>query len=150
MKLYLIQHGLSVPEDIDPQKPLSEEGKEQTEKAARLLKAEKINISNLWFSKKIRAVQTAQIISEYVTCPNIRERDDLKPNDPVDKFKDEIKDLAGDLMIVGHLPFLKKLTSLLLSGNDAGDIIAFKNSGIVCLEHQDKWRIEWCLTPDLL
>ncbi|MBU0683343.1 MAG: phosphohistidine phosphatase SixA [Candidatus Omnitrophota bacterium] len=150
MKLYLIQHGLSVSEDVDPQKPLSEEGKAQTEKAARLLKAERVNVENLWFSKKMRAVQTAQIISQYVTPSNARERDDLKPNDPVDKFPGEIKNLAGDLMIVGHLPFLKKLTVLLLCGKDEGDIISFKNSGIICLGHMDKWRIEWYLTPDLL
>ena len=43
MKLYLVQHGLSVPEEKDPKKPLSEDGRNETKKTARFLKAENIN-----------------------------------------------------------------------------------------------------------
>ncbi len=150
MKVYLVQHGLSVPEEKDPQKPLSEEGRDETQKTARFLKAENINVKNLWHSKKVRAIQTAQIIAQYIGCEDIAERGDLGPNAPVDKIKAEIESFESDLMVVGHLPFLQKLASLLLFGVEDNDSISFKNSGIICLEHQEKWKLLWEITPDLL
>ncbi len=109
MILYLIQHGIAVPEEQDPQKPLSMEGIEDTKKMARFLKEKDLKVEQIWHSKKMRSVQTAQIISEAITCKNMEERDDIDPKNPVDKFREEIQGLNADLMIVGHLPFLQKL-----------------------------------------
>ena len=74
----------------------------------------------------------------------------MNPNDDVNKIKEEIEPLKQDIMIVGHLPFLQKLTSLLLFSTEENDSITFKNSGIVCLEYQEKWKLLWQITPDLL
>jgi phosphohistidine phosphatase len=55
-------------------------------------------------------------------------------------------------MIVGHLPFLSKLASLLLTGSESSETVAFKQGGIVCLKCKDKnlWQIDWMITPELL
>ena len=108
MKLYLIQHGLSLPEEKDAKRPLSPEGEEETQKIAEFLKARKIKVDSIWHSSKLRAIQTAQIISKFISCPEIRERNDLNPLDSVSKFLEEIKSLNKNLMVVGHLPFLEK------------------------------------------
>jgi phosphohistidine phosphatase len=57
-----------------------------------------------------------------------------------------------NLMIVGHLPFLAYLTSLLVSGNDAADAIAFDAGAVACLCRSDpgRWQIEWMITPKIL
>lgn len=150
MRLYLIQHGLSLPEEKDPEKPLSPEGKEQTQKIAEFLKAKSLKVDSIWHSPKSRAIQTAEIISNSIFCSEIKERNDLNPLDPVEKFPDEIKSLNKNLMIVGHLPFLQKLASLLLSGSETNQFISFKNSGVVCLESANIWKIVWMITPELI
>jgi len=57
-----------------------------------------------------------------------------------------------DLMIVGHLPFLDKLASLLISGNENARIVLFRYSNIVCLDQkEDKgWAVRWILTPEMV
>ena len=150
MKLYLIQHGLAVPEDVDPQKPLSRQGVEATQKTARFLKDRAVKADSIWHSPKMRAVQTARIISRSVSCQEMEERDDLNPRDPVDKFPAEFQKTNTDRMIAGHLPFLQKLVSLLLTGSDGLELISFKNSGVVCLEYEEAWKLAWFVTPDLL
>jgi len=150
MKLYLVQHGLSLPEDVDPEKPLSHQGKEQARRAAEFLKAKSLQVDELWHSPKKRAVQTALIISENILCSHIQERKDLNPSDPVKDLPQEIESLSKNLMIVGHLPFLQKLASLLLSGREDSQFISFRNSGVICLEHTDAWKVLWAVIPELL
>jgi len=150
MRLYLIQHGISLPEEKDPEKSLSQEGKEQTQKIAEFLKTKSVKVDAIWHSPKLRAIQTAQIISKSIFCPEIQERNDLNPLDSVEKFPEEIQSLNKDLMIVGHLPFLQKLASLLLSGSETNQFISYKNSGAVCLEYTDTWKIAWMVTPELM
>lgn len=150
MKLYLIQHGIALPEEKDPEKSLSPEGKEETQRTAEFLKTKNIEVDAVWHSPKLRAAQTAQIIANSILCPEIKERDDLNPLDSVENFPQEIKSLNKNLMIIGHLPFLQKLASLLLSRSETNQSISFKNSGVVCLEYTDNWKISWMVTPSLL
>ena len=126
MRLYLIRHGISLPEEKDPEKSLSQEGKEQTQKIAEFLKTKSVKVDAIWHSPKLRAIQTAQIISKSIFCPEIQERDDLNPLDSVEKFPEEIQSLNKDFMIVGHLPFLQKLASLLLSGSEKNQFISYR------------------------
>jgi phosphohistidine phosphatase len=62
----------------------------------------------------------------------------------------EIETLEKDLMIVGHLPFLQKLASFLLSGTEGNQFISFRNSGVICLEYTDAWKLLWAVVPELL
>ncbi len=150
MRLYLIRHGISLHEEKEPEKSLSQEGKEQTQKIAEFLKTKSVKVDAIWHSPKLRAIQTAQIISKSISCPEIQERNDLNPLDSVEKFPEEIQSLNKDLMIVGHLPFLQKLASLFLSGAETNQFISYKNSGAVCLEYTDTWKIAWMVTPELM
>jgi phosphohistidine phosphatase len=58
---------------------------------------------------------------------------------------------AEDLMIVGHLPFLEKLTSLLLCGDEKTRLVLFRYGAIVCLVQKEdkKWAVLWILTPEM-
>jgi len=55
-------------------------------------------------------------------------------------------------MIVGHLPFLWNLTSLLTAGRETADIAAFSAGAIACLRRRDPgaWQIDWMITPEIL
>jgi len=150
MRLYLIQHGLSLPEEKDPEKSLSPEGKKQTQEAVEFLKGKNIKVDCIWHSTKLRSVQTAQIISKQISCSEIQERNDINPLDPVGGFPEKIQSFNNDLMIVGHLPFLQKLASLLLAGSENYQFISFKNSGVVCLEYSEVWKIVLMVIPELI
>ncbi len=150
MKLYLVQHGLALSEENDSRKPLSSEGKDITQEIGKFLKARGVKVERIWHSEKLRAIQTAQIISEFTSYAETEKRKDLNPLDPVDKFYTEFLKINRDLMIVGHLPFLQKLTSLLLTGSDNLEQVSFRYSSVLCLEYQEKWKIAWFITPELI
>jgi len=150
MKVYIVQHGLSMPEEIDPEKALSPDGNKQSRNMAEFLREKNIRVDSIWHSPKKRAVQTAHIMAEIVACPETQEKKDLNPLDPVGNLPGEIEHLNKDLMIVGHLPFLQKLASFLLSGTEDNQFISFRNSGVICLECTDSWRFLWTVVPELL
>lgn len=150
MKLYLIQHGLALSEEKDSRKPLSSEGRDTTQKIGNFLKTKGVEVECIWHSEKLRAIQTAQIISESISCDRTEKRKDLNPLDPLDKFYTEFLKMNRDLMIVGHLPFLQKLASLLLTGSDNFELVSFRYSAVLCLEYREKWKIAWFITPELI
>jgi phosphohistidine phosphatase len=55
-------------------------------------------------------------------------------------------------MIVGHLPFMANLASLLVSGKEFSNVVSFDAGSVVCLNRSDpgQWQIEWMVTPELL
>lgn len=148
MKLYLIQHGLALAKEEDPERPLSTHGKAQTQRTAEYMKSRSIKVETIWHSTKLRAVQTAEIIAEALACGKIQARDDMNPLDAVDKLPGEILASNKDIMIIGHLPFLQKLADRLLIGSEESGIIAFKNSGVVSLDYDEKWKIDWLVSPE--
>jgi phosphohistidine phosphatase len=150
MKLYLVQHGLALSEEKDPERSLSEEGKENVRTMAAHLHALRITAGLIWHSGKARSVQTAQIFAASIPHHRIEERNDIHPMDPVEKFPAKIETMKNDLMIVGHLPFLQRLASRLLTGSDNFELVGFRYAGVACLEHAEQWKIAWFMTPDLI
>jgi len=150
MKLYLIQHGLALAKEEDPERPLSTSGKTQTQRTVEFLKSKSINVDSIWHSTKLRAIQTAEIIAEALPCGKIQTREDMNPLDPVEKLAGEILASNKNIMIIGHLPFLQKLSGRLLTGSEESEIIAFKNSGVVSLDYDEKWKIDWLVSPEHL
>lgn len=153
MKLYLVQHAQAASKEQDPQRPLTEEGRRDLQKVSDFIRPLNLPVDFLWHSGKTRAAQTAEILSEIIKLGNpLITRDGLAPNDDVGVLKNELSSARQDIMIVGHLPFLSKLTSLLLTGRESTNVVAFKQGGIVCLSRtQDNlWQIEWMVTPQNL
>lgn len=55
-------------------------------------------------------------------------------------------------MLVGHLPFMEKITSYLVIQAVEPCIFKFQNGGILCLDkHPDtlSWVIKWALMPEI-
>jgi phosphohistidine phosphatase len=153
MKLYLVQHAHPKPKEQDPEKGLSEKGTSDAERVAAFIRPLSIHVNAVWHSGKNRAAQTAEILRQAIASEKgVISRESLSPLDPVDPAATAIASVAGDLMIVGHLPFLGKLASLLAAGSESADTVAFQQGGIVCLERDQDgtWRIRWMITPELL
>jgi phosphohistidine phosphatase len=153
MKVYLVRHGEAVSSQVDPQKPLSKQGLTDVRKVASFIKPLKISVEHICHSGKLRAAQTAEILAESVSAEKgCSAYKGLGPNDDVTIIADELEAYDTDVMIVGHLPYLAYLTSLLVSGKDTADVIAFDAGSIACLKHCDpgRWQIEWMVTPKIL
>ena len=60
MKLYLVHHGDAVPPDVDPQRPLSAEGRVGVEQVAGAAAQRAVKPAVVWHSGKLRARQTAE------------------------------------------------------------------------------------------
>lgn len=151
MRLYLVQHGEAYPEQVNSARPLTEKGREDVLKVAKFLEKADVEVDTIWHSTKTRAIQTAEILAQAVKAKEIEQKEGLAPNDPATMLKDELVKREKDLMIVGHLPFLQKLASLLLTGSESQDLIAFCQGGVVCLELKPEgWQIAWMITPELI
>jgi len=152
MKLYLVQHAKAALKEVDPQRPLTREGLRDIKKVAEFIKPLSLCVDYLWHSGKKRAVQTAEVLAEVIKVnKTLTGRDGLTPNDDVNVLKNELASATDNIMIVGHLPFLAKLASLLLAGCESADTVAFKQGGIVCLSRSEEnnWQIDWMVTPEL-
>ncbi|MGD2029111.1 MAG: phosphohistidine phosphatase SixA [Desulfobacterales bacterium] len=152
MALFLVQHGKSLPKDKDPKKGLSPEGIAETKRIAEVAKGYNVPVSVITHSGKTRARQTAEIF-ESVLKPEkgIQESSGLNPLDDVAAFADTI-DSTANRMLVGHLPFMERMTSFLITGSIEKPVFKFQNSGIVCLDKDSAsgfWRIKWALVPNI-
>jgi phosphohistidine phosphatase len=151
MKLYLIQHGEAKSEAEDPDRSLTAQGEEDVRGVARAAKRLDIRPSKVYHSGKLRAQQTAEIVANALKVP-MESAQGLNPNDDVRPWAEQISKETKDLMIVGHLPFLEKLTSLLLCGDETVRLVFFRYGAIICLKQkEDKgWAIRWILTPKMV
>jgi len=63
MPLFLVQHGKNLPKEQDPEKGLSEEGKNEVERIAALAVRYGVSVSAIKHSGKKRARETAEIFA---------------------------------------------------------------------------------------
>ena len=151
MKLYLVQHGEAKSEAEDPERSLTFRGEEETRKISAAAKRLDIRPSRVYHSGKKRAEQTAGIIAGALDL-STQLGQGLNPNDDVRPWVERISREARDLMIVGHQPFLEKLASFLVCGNEGAKAVLFRYSAILCLEKRDpgRWAVDWVLNPEMV
>lgn len=153
MRLYLVQHGEAVAEDVDPARPLSTTGAAEVRAMASFLAAHQFSVDTVMHSGKLRAEQTAMLLAEHLVAGGRAEAvSGLGPNDPVGPMAAQTDTWSQDRMIVGHLPFVAKLVSSLVSAQESQNIVAFEPGSVVCLERDPagRWAVAWMLRPALL
>lgn len=153
MKLFLVQHGEAIEKDIDPGRPLHPRGEEEVRRVAEFLRQAGMTVDRVVHSGKMRAHQTADILAEAILMNGEAEAiEGINPNDPVQDFSKKVSQLKHDTMVVGHLPFMARMVSYLVTGNEKTEIVAYKPGSIVCLQHNDEkyWHIQWMIRPDTL
>lgn len=153
MKLYLVQHGKAVDKSVDAARPLSGEGTVEVECIADFLAPRNLAVGKVWHSGKARALQTAQLLATRVACDEaLEQHDGFAPNDDVKPVAHELAGMSSDVMIVGHLPFMSKLASLLLSGDETRNVVKFINAGVLCLDRsaEGEWSVCGYVLPELV
>ena len=150
MNIYLIQHGRAESKDRDPSRPLTPNGSGEAIRTAARVAQLGLELDAIWHSGKLRARQTAEIFAERLRpARGVLVRDGMAPLDDPSILAGEIGALEVPVALVGHLPHLSRFASLLVTGNADGEIVAFRNAGVVCLGGEGpSWRVEWIITPD--
>jgi len=154
MKLYLVQHARSAPKDSDPDQSLTEIGLSEAERVAEYVTRHgDIKVNTITHSGKVRARQTAEIFYEALSgVKAIAAVKDLDPMADPAAWVDRLNLMEDDLMLVGHLPHLSKLASLLVCGDTIRDVVEFYNAAVLCLGRSEAgtWAVRWMLPPELV
>lgn len=156
MELYLMQHGLAKTREEDPDRPLTDEGRAAVGRVADRVAALGLKPDRVYHSGILRARQTAEILAGRLGIPErVEARPGLEPLDPVGPvagWLDELAARLGAVVLVGHLPFLDRLASLLVAGNEEAQVVAFRMGGLVKLVpkgNRPGYSVAWALTPEL-
>ncbi len=151
MPLYLVQHGISLPKEQDPEQGLSQSGYADVNRIAQVARSYSVRPAAIKHSGIKRARQTAEIFAETLLGDMNKAEpiSDIRPLDDVAVVANTLK--TGDnLMLVGHLPFMERLTGLLVAGSAEMLVFKFQSGGIVCLDKDEdaqRWFIKWTLMP---
>lgn len=149
MVAYLVRHGEAKSEAENPRRPLSQRGREGVERVARAVAKKGLVVNQIFHSDKVRARETAEILAHHLTPKSgICEIKGLAPEDDPLIAKAELETAQSSLMLVGHLPHLGRLASLLVTGKPDVKEVDFAAAAIVCLSKQNGgWKISWGLDP---
>lgn len=159
MEVYLLRHAQAVSEWQDPLQPLSFSGRQDVERLALWQQTySAIKTDFIFHSEKLRAQQTAEIL-QTTGLPEsaIEPKIGLMPNDSVEKVRDfleiewpHIHPNKPNVLIVGHLPYLDRLVSLLIHNNPDRACIDIQPCTLICLtSYYGIWMIKWVVSPEL-
>ncbi len=150
MTLYLMRHGEYIPQEVDPDCPLSARGEKEVRRVAAAAAERGTAVVKIYHSGKKRAEQTAAVCADYLAPDGgIEQRAGLNPHDDIFPLL-ELVTTEDNIMIVGHLPFLEKLVAYLLTGRLERAVVGFTAATLLCLsgdDERDLWKVEWIISP---
>jgi phosphohistidine phosphatase len=152
MKLYLVRHGEAAATGQGGERPLTEKGRQETERVAEVMGRLGLRVRAIEHSGKLRAKETAQIIAKGVESDEgVVEAEGLMPDDDVGTRVQDLKNATDDTVLVGHLPFISKLASKLLTGDETAGLFRFEPSSVLCLERTEDgdWQVLYFLSGSL-
>ena len=116
MRVYLVRHGEASVPPGGSERVLTDRGREQVRLIGECLKSRGIAPTEVLHSRRIRARETAEILTGCMGVSHLQEIAGLAPEDPISTVAELVMRTDHDLMLVGHLPHLDLLASELVSG----------------------------------
>jgi len=160
MNLYILRHGIAVERGtpgfkMDADRPLTPKGRRQLRQVANSLGKMDLRFDLILSSPFLRARQTAETVAKSLKLKkSLAFSDELTPDgDPKGLIRqlNELKPAPGNVLLVGHEPYLSQFIARLISrGSDVA--IDFKKGGLCKLETDSLRfgrcaRLIWLLTP---
>jgi len=135
VRMYLVRHGEAKSKEEDPERGLTEAGRADVNRIAVWAAAAGIRAGEVRHSGKLRAQQTAEIVAEHLVVR------------PAEAIRDEQR----DIMLVGHLPFLERLASLLIAGGAETGVVSLDAGALLELtQTENGWTATCLMQPRLL
>ena len=153
MFLYLVQHAEAKREEDDPARYLTEKGRRDIESVAHHMKRLHVQVRQIFHSDKTRAQNTAKVLARYLQPPaGVSEASGLAPLDDPEIWASRIAKMDEDILLVGHLPHLGRLATLLMSGDKERSVINFQMGGVVRLRRMEagQWAVDWMIVPEII
>lgn len=156
MKLYLVRHAEALAGAEDSTRPLSEKGLEDARSVSVFLKGAGVRVDSIIHSGRRRAEQTADIYGRAVWPGETpAAMTGIGPDDTITYLCNIIQAAGGDLMVVGHMPFMGRIAAKCLSGSEAGTLVGFEPGAVMCLDRQGEgalhpWELAWFVRPSAL
>jgi len=154
MYAYLIQHAEAKPEEEDPERSLTERGWHEARRVAGFLAGPAgVQVERIVHSGKTRARQTAEVLAEALRPRGgVHAADGLEPMADPQLWAARLQETEGDIALVGHLPHLARLASLLLCATPEREPVRFRYAGVACLERREfgAWSAGWMVIPAIL
>jgi len=145
MHLLLMQHGDALDKEQDPARALSSAGIAAVSGQGLWLAARLLPVGRILHSGKTRARQTAQLLAQKAGLTAVPQcHDGLGPLDLVAPVAAMANKAADNVVLVGHQPFLGKLASVLLCGDEALLHAGF-TPGTICWLHRPQGESGWHL-----
>jgi len=155
MKVYLMHHANALTVEQDPDRHLSEQGVQESERMGNFLKSQGVSVSKILHSDKQWTLETGERVAgamgatgkTAVAGYEINTDDDLAP------FMAEIASSDGDLLMTGHSDYIVRAASKMLTGDEGRQAIELKpgNGTCFCLEGSgDNWVVAWALRQEQL
>jgi phosphohistidine phosphatase len=142
--IYLVHHADAVGPEVEPQRPLSAAGRDHAERLAVQAAERGVKPIAIWHSGKLRARQTAEPFLRL--CNPLAEFGAIKglqPNDSPALVKDLLTGEEREVMLVGHMPNLPRLLTLLVTG-DESSLLPFPLHGAIALDPAgERWIERW-------
>ena len=146
MRVCLVHHADAASPAVDPQRPLTERGHRQAQAVAERIRAEQFVPAAIWHSGKLRGRQTGEaclrLCAPFADFRMVR---GLQPEDPSEWMRDEIAAETRDVMLVGHMPHIARLTRMLCASSD------IPSHGAIGFERVDdeprRWREVFRIQP---
>jgi phosphohistidine phosphatase len=158
MDVFIVRHGkagLPGPAAGDPERELTEQGKEEIEGIARWLASRRIAFDIIATSPLVRARETADIISNIL---GLEDRQTLWKSlsaggDPFRAYREVVHQHEGSvILLVGHEPMLSLLISMFITGDQDASISLAKGGiakirNVIIEGDQARGELHWLLTP---
>jgi phosphohistidine phosphatase len=148
-----MQHGESKSKEDGPARSLTDKGRSEVERvAAFLARTAQCESMPIRHSGKTRARETAEALARTLEAATVEETDGLAPLDDPALWAERLSETDEGVVLVGHLPHLARLTSLLLASDPERGIVEVSNAGMVCLQRNEDghWALRWSVVPALL
>ena len=152
MNLYLVRHAEARLGGSDAERGLTEKGLADIEKTARFAAGAGVKAVRILHSGKTRAKETAEVMGRHLRpAGGVHAADMLSPSDDPWVWATRVADMEEDLMLVGHMPYMECLVSLLVAGETDARVVDFGTASIVFLRREEGvWSIGWMVTPEAL
>ncbi len=162
MRVFIYRHAHAEPGEVDELRKLTSKGRSQIRALAGALSHSVFDeVSEIWHSSLVRAIETAVMFQQLVPVlgnVSLHTVYELDPSSKIDVMARLLGQCEGDVIAVGHNPFLEELVTELCSGEAGLGLISLKKGGMVCLERTVEvskntpaglWTIQWYFLPKL-
>jgi phosphohistidine phosphatase len=160
--VYLVRHAIADRRDFvrwpnDDERPLTARGIARFQSAARGLGRIVREVEVVLASPYRRAWETAEILHDEIAWPVPERCPDLEASRAPDAALDVLLGVRdrSSAALVGHEPYLSRLASLLLSGEEDAIHVELKKGGVALLAFAGDPRpggalLRWSVTPKIL